>query len=174
MKWSWGKTHRIRCPDGTERIVHKNVDDAFPLHIPGWTAKTGAEADYLKQVSGKLSAEYATEVKGLLYSLDEQNQSLMMGFRAVYIMFQSNPCGNADSLRRQIEKMIDDQQRLTAIRIQMRTVIELATNRAGDPTIITAFREIAGLLGNRSQGEIAAKAIDESREAAHRWIEGGR
>src|SRR5258705_9559056 len=36
-----------------------------------------------------------TKIQGLLFSLDELNQSLMMNFRGAYLAFATDPCGNA-------------------------------------------------------------------------------
>lgn len=97
MRSPFSKTYVIKCPDGTTRIIYKNVDKAFPLCIPGWQGKMGATIEAVKGEPANLNAEYQTQIQGLLYSLDELNQSLMMTFRAAYVSYQSNPCQNTAS-----------------------------------------------------------------------------
>jgi hypothetical protein len=76
---SW--TYEHQCPDGTVRIVYKNVDDAFPLFIPGWNGNVESNLETIKGAQINIKAEYAAKIQGVLYSLDELNQSLMISIR---------------------------------------------------------------------------------------------
>ncbi|HSG38916.1 MAG TPA: hypothetical protein VLE27_04695, partial [Thermoanaerobaculia bacterium] len=85
INWPFAKTYRVRCPDGTVKTLHRNVDDAFPLFIPGWQGNVDAELKALEAIPARLRAKYETKIQGLLYRLDELNQSLMMNFRGAYV-----------------------------------------------------------------------------------------
>jgi len=58
INWFWLKTYQIRCKDGTVRIIHKNIDDACPLAIPGWKADISADIKGLDQLKGSAKAKY--------------------------------------------------------------------------------------------------------------------
>ena len=128
MRWSWpfGKRYHVRCPDGSEKTVYRNIDDAFPLSIHGWKGDLAAEGRGIAGETAKLKGAYATKVQGLLFGLDELTQTLMLNFRSVYIVYISDPCGNAGFLLREVEKLVAEQQRVARLRIQVRTLLDLA------------------------------------------------
>ena len=176
MRWPWGKTYTVKCPDGSEKTVHRNVDAAFPLFIKGWKGQLkgegGVSADSLgiEGLKGKVEGKYASHIDGLLYSINELNQSCMINFRTVYLTFASDPCGNAQFLRRQVEKIIAQQDRLTHLGIRVRALIELVRNRPNDtPQILEMFKEIAGNVGGPPALEAIAMEIEESRQIADDW-----
>jgi hypothetical protein len=165
LKFPFSKTCIVCCPDGTTRIVYKDIDKAFPLCIPGWQGKIGATLDAVKGAPVQLTADYQTKIQGLLYSLDELNQSLMMTFRAVYIAYQSNPCKNSDFLNRQIEKMIQEHNRLTSLRVQIRGLITLAEINSNHPELVVpVFQSIVNQLGGQSVSVAASMEIQEARK----------
>ena len=179
MQWPWlGKSYTVTCPDGTKRTIYRDVDDAFPLYIPGWKggfkAEGGASADALgiEGLRGKVEGEYATRIDGLLFSINELNQSYMMSFRTVYLTFLSDPCGNSGFLQRQVEKIVADQQRITQLGIQVRFLIELVRSQPQDTAqIVKLFKEIAGKVGGPPLAEAAATEISEARQIADQWSE---
>ena len=91
MAWPLSKTYKVKSPDGHVKTVYRNVDDAFPLFIPGWKANINAAGKFLERLSGEIRAEYSTAIHGMLFALDELNQGLMMTFRAAYIVYQNDP-----------------------------------------------------------------------------------
>ncbi|MDO9392188.1 MAG: hypothetical protein Q7U71_10505 [bacterium] len=173
IKWPFSKTYVVKCPDGTTRVIYKNIDDAFPLCIPGWKGKTGGSIEAIKGASVNINAEYQTQIQGLLYSLDELNQSLTMVFRAAYIAYQSHPCKNAASFNRLIEKMIHENSRLTALKIKIRGLISLAeTNPNNQTQWVDAFQSVVDQIGGQSIVVAAKMEIAEARTEM-RQLEGG-
>src|SRR5947208_17126263 len=106
MSWPFFKTRKHYCPDGSVKLVYRNVDDAFPFYVPGWEGKLDAK---LKGAPARLRAEYATKIQGLLYGLDELNQGVMFDFRAAYVTYMNDPCQHAGFFERQVEKIIHEQ-----------------------------------------------------------------
>jgi hypothetical protein len=126
MGWPFSKTYQHKCPDGSVKVVYKNIDDAFPLFLPGWQAAVSSEVTVPNVGAGSVRAEYADKIQGLLYGLDELNQSLMMKFRGVYVAYQSDPCANGGNFQRQIEGLLDGQHKLTVVKTQIQALIRLA------------------------------------------------
>ncbi len=132
MRWPFGKTYSQRCPDGSIKTVYRNIDDAFPLFIPGWqgdvTAGAGASAAAagLGDVKAEVKGAYASKVQAVVFAIDELTQTVMINFRSVYLAFATDPCANSDFLRREIEKLVAEQQRIARLRIQAKALIELA------------------------------------------------
>jgi len=171
MNWPWGKMYRVRCPDGTVRTIYKNIDHACPLFIPGWKADVGAG---ITELSGEAKAKYETQIHGLLFTLNEQNQSLMMSFRTVYLAFMTNPCGNDDFFHREIEKLLDEQRKISALRIQIAALIQLASTSPADTARLTRiFSNIASGLGGPAIAPAASLEIAETREVARRLLQRG-
>ena len=173
FSWPFGRTTRYMCPDGTTKIVYRNVDDAFPLYIPGWESKTSATAEAQQLGATKLTGEYASKIHGLLFSLDELNQSLMMNFRGAYVAFSADPCGNADLLRRQIERILHEQHRLQIIRVQIRGLIALAEATPSDrDRIMEVFQTIVTAVGGPVIADAASAEISDARTAMKQLMEG--
>lgn len=169
MPWFF-KVWKHRCPDGTERLVYKNVDDAFPLYIPGWNAKLAATADGGAIGSADVKAEYTTKIQGLLFSLDELNQGLMFSFRGAYVAYGADPCGNSALLSRQVERILNDQTRLQRLRIEIHALISLASSRQADHgRIMDAFQRLVDRLGG-PVAEAAVAEISDNRELMQRMI----
>ena len=117
INWPFSPTYRHKCPDGTIKTVYKNVDRAFPLYIPGWQGNVAADVKAQEIGTGELKAEYASKIQGLLFGLDELNQSQMMHFRGAYVAYSADPCGNSDLLKRQVETILREQTRFQMIRV---------------------------------------------------------
>jgi hypothetical protein len=168
------KTYTIKCPDGSTRTVYKNIDKAFPLYIPGWNGKFNANIEALKGAPVNLNADYQSKIQGLLYSLDDLNQNLMISFRAVYVSFQSNPCKNSDSFDRQIETMIQEHGRLTRLKIQIRGLIELAEmNPNNQSQFLPVFNNIVHQIGGQNIQTVATIEINDARTEIKTLQRGG-
>src|SRR5262245_24437315 len=134
MAWPWSKRYRVRCPDGSTKTVYRNVDDAFPLFIPGWQGDLSAGASGSAKTAGvddlktEIKGSYATKIQGLLFAIDDLTQTIMLNFRSVYVAFATDPCTNGAFFQRQVETLVAEQQRISRLRIQVRTLIELVKN----------------------------------------------
>ena len=172
INWPFSKRYHIHCPDGTIKTVYKNVDNAFPLFIPGWKGDIGADIKGLEQASANVRATYEGKIQGLLFSLDDRNQSLMMTFRGIYMVYTSDPCSGSGFFERQVAKLLEEQHRLFVLRTEIQALIELAKNHPerGD-LILSLFHSVVERLGGKSISEAAALEIAESRAIAKEWIE---
>jgi len=168
------KTKKHRCPDGTTRLVHRNIDDAFPLHFQGVTANAATSLEAIAGAPVSLEAGYERKAEHLAFALGELNESVMMSFRAVYAVYQSDPCTHSDFLMRKIDHITFELQRLTGLRMQLRTFVELAaahpeqTDRTWD-----TYMSLVEALQPVGSAEAAAHKIDIARDNAQRWITPG-
>ena len=174
INWPLSKTHRHRCPDGTIKTVYKNLDDAFPLFIPGWKSNLAADVKAQELGNAHLTAEHESKIQGLLFSLDELNQSHMMNFRGAYVAYTADPCGNADLFVNHVGTILKEQTRLLTIRTLIRALIDLAESQPHNhDRIMDTFQRIVDRLGG-SAVSLAAKAeIASTRDPVQEWI-GGR
>jgi hypothetical protein len=178
MPWSWGKTYSVTCRDGTRKTVYRDVDDAFPLFIPGWQGDLSAggsgsaQAVGIDELKGEARASYTSKIQGLLFAIDDLTQTVMINFRTVYVTFATDPCSNGGFLQRQVEKLVAEQQRISRLRIQVRALIELAKNQPNETVqILTIFKDVAGNLGGTFAVEAVKVEIAEARQLADRWSE---
>jgi len=167
------RTYKHRCPDGTHRIIHRNIDDAFPLALKGVQAKIELDlAKLTDSAAGTLGTEYRESIAGLLYSLGDLNQSLMMGFRAVYAAYQADPCNNSEFLTRQVARMVEETQRHTEIQVRISGLIGLAqTDGIEREETQPIFRELVREVGGGSVMLAAAADVEQAKEDARRWID---
>lgn len=96
-------SYDVPCADGSRKTVFKKADKAFPLWVNGYEGSLAAKLDGELIKSASVDADLKRKVEGLLYQLDELNRSMMASFRAAYVVFQADPCANADFLRTEID-----------------------------------------------------------------------
>lgn len=165
--WPWSKTYTVRCPDGTTRELHKDIDEAVPLSLKGFKADIEASVKGVPKLSGAAKAKYETKIQGLLFGLTEQNQSLMMSFRTVYLAFRSDPCGSRDFFQREVEKLLEEQRRIAELKLKVTALIQLASLSPADTAHITAvFVQLASGIGGTPVVAAASLEISESRKLA--------
>jgi hypothetical protein len=173
FNFPWGKTYKIRCCDGSTRTIHKDLDHACPLYIQGWKADASAGIKGISDLSGEAKLKYESQIENLLFGLNEQNQSLMMSFRTVYLVFGTNPCANDGFFMREIEKLLDEQRKITALRMQIAALVQLATQNPNDTAALTKiFSDIASRLGGATVADAASMEIAEMRNTAKKQLIG--
>jgi len=162
----------VRCPDGSIRTVLRDINTAFPLFIPGWSAKAQGDISGWEQVKGTLSTEYVTHIQGLIFRLDELNQGLMFDFRAVYETYVSDPCSNGAYLQRQVERTLAEQQRLRTFKVKVQALIALAhiKQNAGGK-FLEAFVGLVNDMGGPLESQATSVEIAQSRAVARKWAE---
>ena len=177
MFFSFLKHYKVRCPDGSIRIIHRNVDEVLPLFIPGWSANVSASATGtattvgLDSATAELSGAYASKVQGLLFAINDSNQAIIMQFRGAYLAFMGNPCTNSAAFERQVEQLNNQYHNYSQLRIQVYALMELAKSQPNNTAqILLTFREIAGRVGGAPAIEATKEEIDESRKLADGWI----
>ena len=155
------------------KLVYRNPDDAFPLHIRGSRAEVEGQIKAWEQVPANVKAAYETQVQGLLYGLNERNQSLMMTFRCVYIVYTADPCANAEFLKRRVEKMTEDDNNSLLLTISVHGLIELiSAHPQPHDQVLALYGEIVQRLYGVSDRLAATAEIEETRQVAKRWIRG--
>ncbi len=83
-----------------------------------------------------------------------------MNFRSVYVAYQNDPCGSTEFFQRQIEKLLDRQDKLSVIRIQVQGLIELAKRQPNEgEKLIALFKDIVDSLRGPVVGEAAARKL---------------
>ncbi len=174
MRLPFSKTYKVRCPDGSVKTVYKNVDDAFPLHVPGWKANLSATGKFIDKVDANVKAEYSTAIHGLLFALDEFNKGLMITFRGAYVVYQNDPYKYADFFEREVAKILEDQRHLRILKIQIDGLIELAklqSNQSED--FAKALAKVVDSMGSLMMPQITSERIQQAKEIVKQISEGG-
>lgn len=157
------QSYDVKCPDGSTKTVYKDVNVAFPLFINGWKGNFSSEVKAKELGDAAVKAEYATKIDGLLYALDELNQGLMMTFRAVYITYSTDPCGNALFFQREVSKLLDEQRRLRALKLQIDSLITMVKTQPNNLEKLThIFSDLVHRIGIYPSQEVT---IAEMRKA---------
>lgn len=174
IDWFRGKTYTVKCPDGSIRTIQRDINDAYPLFVDGAKVDLGADIKGLNKLSAAVKAKYERQIEGTLFAINEQNQSLMMSFRTIYLTFTTNPCGNDAFFQREMAKILDEQRRLSALKLQLSTVVQLALGNPADTSGITKiFGDIAARIGGPASAPAATLEIEEARNAAKALIQNG-
>ena len=168
----WAATYRVRCPDG-EKTVYRRIEDAFPLQLTEFGAGLAATIKDLTGTDIQLRAEYATHIQGLLYSLSELNETIMLSFRAAYTAFKNDPCNNSGFFTRKVDELTAEVQELAGVRLRVRALVQLAATHPDDSAQVwTVFQEIVARVGGREIPRAAAAELEQARNDAEQWIRG--
>jgi len=169
INFPFSKTYKHKCPDGTIRIIHRNVDNAFPLFIQTAKSKTNADIQGIKGVKGRLSTEHQTKIEGVLYELNEMNSSLMMKFRSAYILFQSNPCGSHETFSVEILKINNEHHSMMILRTKIKGLLDLAGNN--NIEALSVYKGILKLIEDFKASETAVIEIEANRDLMRNLME---
>ena len=121
----------------------------------------------------ELKSEYASKINGLLYALDELNQGLMMTFRAVYITYSTDPCGNSHFFQREVSRLLDEQRRLRALKLQIDGLIIMVKSQPNSVAQLTRiFSDLVQRLGVYPGQEVTLAEMRRAEEDA-RALAGG-
>ena len=175
MRNPFAKTYRVKCPDGTTRNVFKEMDDALPLGLRGSMGRYAAGAqDGVGAISANISGEHTSKVENLLVALDSKNNSLIMKFRAVYLVYTTDPCGQSQYLANQIKQLNEMHDRLTEVEIGTRSLVAIIGSQPNATDMILAqFKQLVVKLGPTSpelNEQTATLAIEGARNDARKWI----
>ena len=147
--------------------VYKNVDDVFPLVIPGWEGSLKAVAKVHDKVNAEIKGERASKIHGLLFALDKSNNGMMLIFRGAYVGYQNDPCRYGDFFERELTKILDYQRRFKSIELQIDALIEMARLQPHSSEEFTkAFARVVDRMGAYVLPEVTAERVKEARQIA--------
>jgi hypothetical protein len=119
-----------------------------------------------------MKGEYVTAIHGLLFSLDELNQGLMMTFRAAYIVYQNDPCSHSDFFEREIAKLLDEQRQLRALKVQIDGLIELARLQPQNTgEFANVLSNVVDRMGSLMLPQVTADRVEEAKRIAREMAE---
>lgn len=168
---------KVRCPDGTVKYVYRHVDDAFPLELTTSSTQLKANLDAAQELTAGIESSYSTTIQGMLYSISQKNESLMMSLRALYVLFQGDPCANAALFNENVVQLVKEQSRLNDVSTRLHALATLLQgNQAPSETILTKLLDIVQLVGSAPpevNGTVTALAIEDNRVVVQKWISTG-
>ncbi|BCG69727.1 hypothetical protein MesoLj113a_08850 [Mesorhizobium sp. 113-1-2] len=167
-------TYKVKCPDGTTKIVHRDIDQAFPLSIKGWEGSVTAKLKAQGNVDGDISGAYKTKIESLLIAFDEYNSNIMLDFRAAYVVFQADPCSNGEYLPRSVERISSARAKQIDLTTKINALIEIA--KSGDSSknhkqFMDIFGDVVGRLIPQATAPLAVEEIREATDTAKDFIE---
>lgn len=171
MPLRWKKQYKVKCCDGSTKYVHYDVNDAFPLELRESDKRSRARVDVMQQVSGELERSYADRIRAGLFSLSKTNDTMMVNFRAVYTVYQSDPCGQTAYLATETKKVIDEHRRSNDMLMRLDVLLNMA-QLGSKPSaeivgqILNIITELPGFTAAEARTAIAA-----NREAAQMWLQ---
>jgi hypothetical protein len=96
-----------------------------------------------------------------------------MNFRGAYISYQADPCTGHEFLLREVSKVLHEQHRLLAIRLQIEGLISLAQICQNNSDFVPLYREILTQIGGPTVPDAAILEIKESIQQMRKWIGAG-
>src|SRR5947208_3374700 len=132
----FGKTRTVPCPDGRKLRVYKDADDAFPVVAADVSAAFAATADAADQLSAGMKGEASRTVKELADRIDVVSRSLRERLRAVYIVFQADPCGQMSNLTAEVNRINRQEERLRTVAVTMEQICRLAREGADETYLV--------------------------------------
>lgn len=162
----------MQCPDGTKRSVYRNVESAFPLLLSSATDSIDAGGGIGPAASMKAGAKHSRTFAALLTAVSEENDELLLCFRALYVMYQGNPCGNGAYFDLEMRQLVEQRKRLRTAGRLLTAAGQLIDHGGAEAEVRASLTEAAQLLGSRGSEILAPIAIEDSHRTAKRMIEG--
>lgn len=167
FKWPFFRTRKIKCPDGTIRIVHKDIDDLFPLSISDNTSSLNGGLKIPEGLEANIGADLTKAIKGVLFSIDGNNSSLILDQRAAYTGYATNPCEKADWYQRQIEDLSTRRHRLQEQERLLGALLSLADSPMADKTeLLGILSQLVDKLPPDQAALITVNEMDLSEQTA--------
>ncbi len=167
------KTYKVVCRDGSVRTVYRDMNDAFPLALKGLQTSLTASTEGIAGATASISAEHKDIIHSALVAIDSKNSSLMMDYRMVYAVYQSNPCGEGDYLRTRTDEIRGAHQRLIDLDMKIQGLIALAKQSRNSEMFARMYAEIVGEVGGGAPAltrAVARDAIQQARSDAGSWV----
>ena len=169
MWWIFGKTRKHRCPDGTERIVFKNPDDAFPLSVKDWSTRLEGTLNAVKELQGSLGADFKNQIEGFFVQLDQANSSMQSQFRAIYVVYQTDPCGQDGYLATEIQKIIERECTLRRMQIEISKIESLRSQGFDEQELAQVLAETHTRLSKSDIEEKTSIAFQNVEKNTLAW-----
>jgi hypothetical protein len=139
--------YRVKCPDGSMKLVYRNVDDAFPLVFRGLETEFYTAKGRLDALSASIDDKHRSMIESLLGAADEANNALMAKFRAAYLVYTTDPCSQSEYLATQLNQISEEYNRLTRVEHRVLSLISLVASKPTDTDSISSLSsELAGQL----------------------------
>jgi len=164
------KRFKRKCPDGTIHWVYRDINDAFPLIVADVDASVNGKVNVDGVAQTELGAKYATKIKGLLFELDSANQNIMIEFRAVYSVYQGEPCGNAKFYSSKIAEIIEDHKNLRQLKTKIEGLVSiLGAKGISEKGFVSAYLDITDSYGKYIPRQAAEAKVHEMAEESKDW-----
>lgn len=167
----FSKYYTKKCPDGTERMVYKKVDDAFPIYCKNISSSYKAVFDAIDEVKANLSADNKSHIQDLLLKLDSINTSMQGQFRAAYIVYQGEPCSNSDYLASEIQKITERENSNRQLQIFMDKIILIKKGGLSDTALKNLIIEAKSILLGPSITKNILTNLSQVTETVNAWQE---
>ena len=171
MWWPFGKTMKIKCPDGREMIVFKNPDDAFPLIAKDWFARAEATVKAVTELQGGLGLELKKHIEGFFAELDIANRSIQFDFRGIYIAFLTNPCKWDGWLQKEIRKIIERESKLRKLGLEITRIESLRNQGLDEKALGQALMEALNRLTKSDIKEEMSSEFQKVEKNTSAWME---
>jgi hypothetical protein len=161
LRLPFGKKYVVHCPDGSDKVVFVNPDDAFPLTIKDWYSKWDVVAKFLNRIDASLRAEIGKQLAGQIFELDHSNRSMQISFRAAYNVYIIDPCKRDDWFADRVREIIQAEGMLREKALEIEKL-----NSAGDLSALS--ERLMALMARKTEEEkkkelkdVFAKAQDD-------------
>jgi len=169
----FGRTRRIRCNDGTERVVYRNIDHVYPLEAADRRTQGKLAAAALDKLKASVDVAVQTHVAGLYFQLDEANLSMQSKLRTTYVVFCTDPCSfSADWLHARTRELMDEETVFRRLVLEIHRLQALVSNGVGDAALISEIAKSLRELAKPIDVQRAAEAIREVEKTIDAWQEG--
>jgi hypothetical protein len=170
--WNFFSKYDIKkCSDGTERMIYKKVDDAFPICFKNISSSYKAVFEAINEVKVNLSADNKSRIHDLLLKLDSINTSMQIQFRAAYVVYQGEPCSKSDYLASEIQKITERENINRRLQIFMDKIILIKKGRLSDTALKNLIIEAKSILLGPGISKNILTNLSQVTETVDTWQE---
>jgi hypothetical protein len=162
--------YAVKCPDGTVAYVYKNIDHVFPLIFKDTKSAGSAAIDGLNKVKGKLDGKYESQIKQILFRVDEKNGSLQAHLRAAYVLYAAAPCIKLNYLEAAIKEVRSDESALRKAEFLIKQLVALLKDPQSNSVTALISEHIAKIvLALNPPGAALIEQMQQVRPNTDAW-----
>lgn len=159
---------KIKCSDGSIRLVFRNPDKAFPFYAKEFKSNVDSALKVAKVLELKLKGQQQSIISGLFAQIDESNKNVQIALNAVYISFTTSPCTKDKWLSEQISLILERENKLRNLFCGLEFIKQLVLKNSEPALIDKAINRLVLANGNEFE-ETTKEEFHKTSKNIDKW-----
>ena len=162
---------KIKCPDGSLRLVLRNPDRAFPFYAKEYKSSINSALTVAKKLELKLKGQHQSIISGIFAQIDESNKNVQIALNAAYINYTTNPCTKDKWLSDEISLILERENSLRNLFCELEFVKQLVLKKSDTSLIDKAMNRLVS-MSEKENEESSTEEFNKTLNNIDKWKAG--